>query len=54
MSIILEPVADNMEKVMEVKSTSDTLGNIEDMNDATEKKEKIKNTETNKEENDQH
>ena len=51
MSIILEPVADNMEKVMEVKSTSDMLGHIEDMNDATEKKEKIKNTETNKEDN---
>ena len=40
-----------MEKVMEVKSTSDMLGHIEDMNDATEKKEKIKNTETNKEDN---
>ena len=51
LSIILEPVADNMEKVMEVKSTSDMLGHIEDMNDATDKKEKIKNTETNKEDN---
>ena len=47
LSIILEPVADNMEKVMEVKSTSDMLGHIEDMNDATE----IKHTETNKEDN---
>ena len=40
-----------MEKMMEVKSTSDMLGHIEDMNDATEKKEKIKNTETNNEDN---
>ena len=44
-------MADNIEKVMEVKSTSDMLGHIEEMNDATEKKEKIKNTETNKEDN---
>ena len=51
LSIILEPVADKMEKVMDVKSTSDMLGHIKDMNDATEKKEKIKNTETNNEDN---